>query len=61
MEPRKPIKVDDTKLIALWSSRLPDKVLAAKMGHGRAVLHRRARALGLPYRRSIWAKELDNE
>ena len=57
---KKPIRVDDEKLKLLWPSRLPDKVLAAKMGHDRGTLHRRARALGLPYRRNIWAMEADN-
>jgi len=54
---RLPIKIDDEKLKKLWPTRLPDKVLAVRMGHGLGALHRRARRLGLPYRRQIWGME----
>jgi hypothetical protein len=50
-------RVDDEKLKALWPSRLPDKLLAERMGHSRGTIRRRAKALGLPIRRALWGKE----
>lgn len=54
---RTPRKVDDLKLMQLWYSRIPDREMAACMGHDRGVLRRRAKHLGLPPRRVIWAMQ----
>jgi hypothetical protein len=50
-------RVDDEALRRLWPTRLPDKELAARLGHDRGTLRRRAAALGLPTsRRAIWGR-----
>lgn len=50
-------RIDDAVLRKLWFSRLPDKVVAARMGHHRGVLRRKAIKLGFPPRRVIWSRE----
>lgn len=52
----KPV-IDGDILKTLWFSRLPDKVIAAKMGNGAASIRRKARKMGLPCRRFIWAQQ----
>ncbi len=47
--------VDDQKLWGLWQSRMSDKEIAALLGHNRGVVRRRAKALGFPTRRLVWA------
>lgn len=55
-ECRLPVKIDDDKLRKLWGLCISDYDLADRMGHMRGALHRRARKLGLGYRRNIWAR-----
>lgn len=50
----RPRQIDDATLRKLWFSRLPDRVVAERMGHHRGVLRRRAMKLGFPRRRVIW-------
>lgn len=53
-------RIDDEQLIRLWPTRLSDDELAARLGHGRGAIRRRAEALGLPHhRRAIWAQAED--
>lgn len=48
-------RINDTELKRLWPTRISDKELAARMGHHRGSLRRRAEKLGLPKsRRLIW-------
>ena len=49
-------RIDDDALKRLWSTRLPDKELAARLGHHRSVIRRRAAKLGLKPRRVIWTE-----
>lgn len=56
-ECRLPKKIDDERLKKLWGLKISDYDLAERMGHMRGALHRRARKLGLGYRRNIWARE----
>lgn len=49
----KPKSIDDEALRKLWFSALPDKIIAARLGHHRGVLRRRAVKLGLPLRTVI--------
>lgn len=51
----RPIDVD--KLRRLWPTRLPDKEIAARMGHGIGAIRRRAAQIGLRRRREIWAED----
>ncbi len=51
-------RVDDAELERLWPTRLPDKELAARLGHHRSVVRRRAAALGLSPRRLIWSQQV---
>ena len=46
-----PQRVNDTLLRKLWPTAMTDKEMAARMGHHRGVLHRRAAAIQLPPRR----------
>lgn len=41
-------KVDDAELRRLWMMGLPDKEIAARLGHHRSVVRRRAATLGMP-------------
>lgn len=50
-------RVNDERLRKLWATRLSGKELAARLGHHRGVIYRRAAKLGLPKRREIWAKD----
>jgi transcriptional regulator of acetoin/glycerol metabolism len=54
---RAPRRINDALLRHLWPSRLPDKELAHRLGHDRSTLYRRARKIGLPNRRTLWAKD----
>ena len=51
-------KVDDDELRRLWPTRLSDKELAARLGHHRSVIRRRADTLGLQPRRLIWNEQI---
>ena len=55
---RTPRKIDEIALRKIWFSKLPDKIMAERLGHHRGVLRRRAMKLGLPLRREAWAREL---
>lgn len=48
---RLPKRIDDEALRKLWFTPLPDKIIAARLGHHRGVLRRRAIKLGLPSQR----------
>lgn len=50
-------RVDDEELKRLWPTRLPDKELAARLGHHRGVVRRRARQLGLRPRLEVWSHQ----
>ena len=47
-------RVNDDELRRLWPTRLPDKELAARLGHDRGVIRRRAKTIGLKPRRVVW-------
>ena len=47
-------RVNDKELRHLWSTRLSDKEIAARLGHHLGVIRRRAGVLGLKPRRIIW-------
>lgn len=49
-------KIDEPLLRKLWPMRIPDKVLAERMGRYRGVIRRRAKKLGLPLRRALWGR-----
>jgi hypothetical protein len=49
--------VNDDLLRLLWPTRLSDKELAARLGHHRSVVRRRAVRLGLKPRREVWSSE----
>lgn len=50
--------VDDTELCRLWMMGLQDKEIAARMGHHRSVIRRRAEQLGMPPLRQIRSSAL---
>jgi hypothetical protein len=56
-KPGRPRKIRDDDLRQLWPMRLPDKEIAARMGHSIGAIRRRARQLGLAPRRVIWSRE----
>lgn len=43
-------QINDEALRKLWSTSLPGKVIADRLGHHRGVLYKRAKRLGLPPR-----------
>lgn len=47
-------RVNDDELRRLWPSRLSDKEIAARLGHHRSVVRRRAARIGLRPRRLVW-------
>ena len=47
-------RVNDEELRRLWPTRLSDKEIAARLGHHRSVVRRRAQTIGLKPRRIVW-------
>jgi hypothetical protein len=56
---RRPKRINEALLQRLWPTRLADKELAARLGHGRGHVRRVAQRLGLAPRRVIWSREGD--
>jgi pyrroloquinoline quinone (PQQ) biosynthesis protein C len=54
-------RVNDDELRRLWPTRLPDKEIAARLGHHRSVVRRRAKQLGLKPRRIVWSEVETNK
>ena len=50
-------RVNDTQLMELWPTRLPDKEIAARMGHSLGTVRRRAMQIGLKPRRVVWSED----
>lgn len=44
------LPIDDQLLIALWPTRVPERLLETRLGRPSSAIYRRARALGLPPR-----------
>ena len=56
---RKPPRwVNRALLRKLWPTRISDKLLAERLGHGRGAVRRCAQKLGLKPRRAIWNAEV---
>lgn len=53
---RRKSPIDTVLLAKLWPTRISDDALAERMGKHRGVIRRKAQEMGLPPRRSIWAK-----
>ena len=55
---KKKSTVDTDALRKLWETRLPDKLVADRLGVTMGAMRRQARNMGLISRRLIWAQQL---